>query len=749
MARPRLVKVLKLLAFVLGGVVALAVLLAVTASLLFDAEAVKAQAARLMMDKKQRILKIEGEAALSFWPGVGLRLSKVSLSEPGSEQVFAAAEKVRLSLRLLPLLKKALAVDTVELDGIFVNLIHHKDGSFNFDDLISQEKDQKPLRFDVQGVRLRHGKLSYVDEGAGRTVGISDLDLGTGQLANIAKGQLSLNGKLTMDKPVLAGDIHLISRYRLDLEKKTYALDGLDVRSSSDYLGMKGAELALWADLLSASPTGMEAIKLELGAKGNTGDQTVEAKLSVPKLLFGGGKAAGESLSLTAALSGESGKTSAQVSLAGIALDGRLLDARKFSLAAESRKADASYRLNFSSPLMADLGGQVFTLPQIAGDMEIHHPALVVKPLLVVLTGSLEADAAKSVLSASLNARSEPSHLVAKIQIPHFSPLSISFALDLDQLNADKYLAPAKAQTAQAANPQEAAKPLDFAFLNTLDANGTLKVGVLQYSGVKASNLRLELRARNGHLDLSPLSANFYQGSIAGSVALDAKDNKLAVRQNLTGVAVSPLLKDVLHKDFLEGRGNLSLDLHTAGQDIPAMTQALAGTARMDLKDGAVKGINLAKSLRDLKSRLIQRQDMVQAANSADKTDFTELSASFDVAAGIARNKDLSAKSPFLRLTGAGQFDLPKKTLDYTAKVAIVPTAAGQMGKDLADLRGLTIPIHLSGPFQAPSYRLAFSDVISEALTGKAQVKVDEVKERAREAAKNQIGSALKGLLGR
>jgi AsmA protein len=748
MNRSRYIKSLKFLSFVLGGVVALAVLLAVTASLLFDAEAVKAQAARLMMEKKQRILKIEGEAALSFWPGVGLRLGKVSLSERGGEQVFAGAEKVRLSLRLLPLLHKELAVDTVELDGISVNLIRHKDGSFNFDDLISQEKDQEPLRFDIMGLRLTHGSLGYVDEGAGRSLRLADLNLESGRLANVAKGQLSLKGKLTLDKPSLVGDVKLVSRYRLDLDKKSYALDGLDLRSGGDYLGMKGAELALSSDVFAIGPAGLEASKLELGAKGSTGDQALDMKLLVPKLLVGAGKAAGESLSLTAARSAANGKSSLRVDISGITLNGQQLDARKFALAADSRQADATYRANLVSPLTANLGAQLFKLPQIAGDLEVTHPALAVRPLLLVLSGSLDVDAVRPFLNANLNARSEPTHLKAQVQLTRFSPPAIGFALDVDSLNADKYLPQAKAQTAQAAAPTPG-KPLDFSALNALDLNGTLKVGALQYSGIKVNNLRLELKARNGHLELSPMSANLYQGSLAGSLALDAKGNKIAARQSLTGVAIAPLLKDVAHKDFLEGRGNLTLDLHSAGPDLASMTQALAGTARMDLKDGAIKGINIAKSLRDLKSRLIQRQDTVQAGNAVDKTDFTELSASFDLDKGIARNKDFSAKSPFLRLTGAGQFDLHRQTMDYTAKVAIVATAAGQTGKDLSDLKGLTIPIHLSGPFGAPNYRLAFSDVLSEALTGKAQVKVDEVKQRARDEAKKQVGSALKGLLSR
>ncbi|MDD5295596.1 MAG: AsmA family protein [Rhodocyclaceae bacterium] len=746
MARPQLIKILKLLSFILGGAVAVAALLAVTASLLFDAEAVKAQAARLMLEKKQRILRIEGEAALSFWPSVGLRLAKVSLSEHDSERVFAAAEKVRLSLRLLPLLRKELAVDTVELDGIAINLIRHKDGSFNYDDLISQEKDKEPLRFDVAGVRLSHGSLGYVDEGAGRTIRVSELDLGSGRLANVAEGKLTLSGKLSVDKPALAGDAKLIGHYRLNLDQRTYALDGLDIRSVGDYLGMKGAELALAADLLSVKPAGVEAIKLELGAKGKWPDQALEVRLSVPKLVLGGDRGASEALSLTVAATGPGGKSGARAEFSGIALEGSQLRAAKFSLAADSRQAESGVRLNLSSPFSADLGTQVFKLPQITGEAELSHPALAVKPLIMALTGALEADPARPFLGLALNAANASTRLASKVQLSRFSPPAIAFSLDVDRLDADKYLLPAKAP---AAGAKTVARPLDFSFLNALDVSGTVKVGSLQYAGVKASGLRVDLRAKDGRLEVSPLAASLYQGSVSGSVTLDAQGNRVAVRQNFSGVAVAPLLKDALHKEFLEGHGNLALDIHTAGGDVPAMTQGLAGTARVDLKDGAVKGINIAKSLRDLKSRLIQRQDMVQAANAADKTDFTELSASFDIEKGIARNKDFSAKSPFLRVAGAGQFDLPRETMDYTAKVAVVPTAAGQTGKDLADLNGLTIPIRLSGPFQAPSYRLAFADVVSDLVAGKAAAKADELKKQAKEEAQKKLGGALKGLLGR
>ncbi|MBM3345341.1 MAG: hypothetical protein FJY55_02395 [Betaproteobacteria bacterium] len=127
-----------------------------------------------------------------------------------------------------------------------------------------------------------------------------------------------------------------------------------------------------------------------------------------------------------------------------------------------------------------------------------------------------------------------------------------------------------------------------------------------------------------------------------------------------------------------------------------------------------------------------------QGASKADKTDFTELSGSFVIRNGVAHNEDLSAKSPFLRLTGAGDTDIGASQMDYLAKAAIVGTSGGQGAKDLADLRGLTIPVRLSGPFDALKYRIDFA----AAATG-------AVKQQVQEKVKEQVQDRLKGLFKR
>ena len=180
------------------------------------------------------------------------------------------------------------------------------------------------------------------------------------------------------------------------------------------------------------------------------------------------------------------------------------------------------------------------------------------------------------------------------------------------------------------------------------------------------------------------------------------------------------------------------MDVQTSGATVAALKKALNGTASLNLKDGALKGINLAESFRKAKAALGAKGATEQAANKTDKTDFSEMSASFVIRNGVAHNEDLSAKSPFLRLSGAGDINLGADTMDYLAKAAIVNSAGGQGGKELESIKGLTVPVRLTGPLDSLKYSIDYASMVSESAKQQLQQKVQE-----------QLGEKLKGLFKR
>jgi len=739
-------KALKIVAFVLGALVAVLVVIAVFIAATFDANKWKGEITQLVQEKTSRNLKIEGDLALSLFPSIGVRLGKTTLSEYKSEQVFASVDSAHVSLRLWPLLSKQVAVDTVELDGIKAKLMRFKDGRMNIDDLIGKDEKETPLpRFDIDGVQIANSELIWHDEKAGQDIALSAFVLKTGHLGNAASDKFDLSARLAGKNPLLAAQFVAKGEYRYDLDQKNYGGAKLDVRLTGDVAGTNGLDLALTAAVLQFSDAGGIAVDhLLLTAKGRDAGDIFEAKLEAPKLELAADKASGAAINAALKLNGAQRMFDAKIALTGVDGKRQSLQIGKLAMDLDARQGDASLKGALASSVTANLEKQSVELPALNGELNIASPQMPMKSVKLPLTGSLRADASGQTAALQISTQFDESKIAARVNVSRFAPLALGFDLDIDKLNVDKYLPPKSAapdgkETGKGGSPPAQESPFDFSALKGITANGIVKIGQLQVSNVKAGNVRLEIKAVNGRLDIAP-TAQLYDGSLAGALSLDANTNQVAVKQNLANVNINPLMKDALDKDVLEGRGNVALNVTTAGNTVKAMKKGLGGTASLNLRDGAIKGINLAKTLREAKALFSTKKDATQQAKRTEKTDFSELTASFRIAGGVARNDDLSMKSPFIRLAGAGDIDIGEDRMDYLARATVVNTAGGQDGKDLEYLAGLTIPVRLSGPFDNLAYNLEFGSVAAEAAKAKA-------KEVITDAAQNKAGSVLKGLL--
>jgi AsmA protein len=221
--------------------------------------------------------------------------------------------------------------------------------------------------------------------------------------------------------------------------------------------------------------------------------------------------------------------------------------------------------------------------------------------------------------------------------------------------------------------------------------------------------VKAEVKLAGGRLEISPHSANLYGGTLAGELSVDADGNRIHAKETVQNVAVGALLHDVTLKDFIEGRGNLALDVQSAGPTLAALKKALGGNARVDMKAGAIKGVNLAEAVRKAKS------------GAAQKTEFSDLSATLKINKGVARNDDLKANSPLLRLTGAGNLDVGNNGIDYLARAAL----AG----------GVAVPVKVYGALDNPSWSVDYTGiaggVVGSVVGGTAGAVTDTVKKGA------------------
>jgi AsmA protein len=740
------------------GLLVLLVLGAAIFALTFDPNRYKGEIERLVKERTGRTLSLRGNLEVALWPALGAKVNGVTLSERAGDQEFLALDSAHASVALLPLLHGQVIVDGIRVSGLKAHIIKEKDGRFNFSDLLEttpagksaqapkespkpSAKDQKQaVGFDIGSVQVDRSSLTYSDRAAGQEIVASDLKLHTGRIAEKADGKLELKAAVKGSNPDLDVKVDVGGGYKFDLGAKSFAVSKLDAKVTGSAAGISNLSANAKGDVAANPEKNEYRVKgFSLDVKGTQDKQNLEAHVAAPELVIAADKAQGAAVTAELKLKEGAREIEAKLKLAGV-----------------------------------EGSAKALVIPQLAADVSMTDPSLPQKSVKIPITGSLKADLEKQTANADLAAKFDESNIQAKLGLAKFSPPAYQFDINVDRLNLDRYSqaekkavatpqAPSEKgaeKPAPAPAPQKQAEdtPVDLSALKGLNANGRLQFGALQVKGLKLANVKAEVHAANGRLDVAPHAANLYEGSASGTITATA-DGRVAVKETLTGISIGPLLRDFAQKDTLEGRGNLVLDVSAAGKTVNGMKKSLAGTARVQLKDGAIKGINLAEVFRKAKNALSPQEARAEA-RQAQQTDFSEMNASFTIRNGVAHNEDLDMKAPLFRVTGRGDIDIGNSTLDYVTKATVVATTQGQGGADLAQLSGLTVPVHLSGPFDAMKYQVDYSAAASELAKSKLG---DKLKERLQErlgggkppaeGSPSQSGGStadkLRGLLGR
>jgi uncharacterized protein involved in outer membrane biogenesis len=952
-------KNLKYIAFGLAGIVGILLLVVAVVAATFNPNDYKQQVIDLVQAKKNRTLKLDGDIKLAFWPKIGANLGKISLSEHNSSTEFAAVDSVKVSLALLPLLKKELIVDTVYIDGAKANIIKYKDGTTNIDDLLSKDDKESPaIKFDIDGINITNTVATYSDEASGAKYSISKFNLKSGHVALAEPIDLATDFTVTANQPAVAANVKLKGNFLADPDTKHYAAKGLDATIEGDLAGGKDVTIKASGDV-DAKPETMEFLvdSLKVAASGQFSGAKLTVDLDAPKLKALKDEVTSQKVTVTVTQDKGSDNFKANLVLADIKGSPKALQSSGVTVDINGTQGKRTINGKFSSPFSGNLENLIFDLPRLAGNLDIKDPALpnggvkgvfamsvytdakqelvnskfglkvdttkldgdvavssfkkpnikfnlnagildlnkllgttksndksektasdqkpadlsALKNLLVEgkikidsllydkyrlsgLNVAIKADGEKLTLSG-LNVKLDDSQIKGNLGISQFAKPLYTFDIDIDTLDVDKYVSTAPVAESKASDKDKSDKPLDLSALKALNADGSLRIGNLKYGKTKASNIRIDLKADGQKLSLNPLAAkvddsqvnanigisrfsdpiynfnvnidkldadryitksdkpaakssgdtpidlsalkklnasgeakigwlklanvktenvniglkaadgvatispfaaNLYQGSMSGILKVDARSTpSIAFKQDMKGIAIGPLLVDAINNNMLDGKGSLSVDVTASGNTVSALKKALNGKAAINLADGAIKGVDIAGTIRDLKSKanLFSGKSSI-GADQAKKTDFSELTASFDIKNGVAHNEDLAMKAPILRLAkgdSRGDIDIGNETINYLAKPSVVKSLKGQGGADLDSLAGFTIPVKITGTFSSPKYGMDFASI--GAALAKSNL-LDKVGGEKGSAVKDLINGgdkaeALKGLLGK
>ncbi|MES9856197.1 MAG: AsmA family protein [Sedimenticola sp.] len=693
---------------ILGGLVGLLFLLVVAAMVIVpmvvDPNDYKGEIVTKVQEETGRALRIDGDLKLSVFPWLGVEIGGLELgnAQGFGDKPFAAVKHASVRVKLMPLLSSQVEVDTIGLEGLQLNLAKNSAGVSNWDDLAkggkrSESESEKGegsasggiSAFTVGGVNINNAQVSWDDRSSGQQFSVSNFSLNSGAITPGRPVALEMGMLLDSKVPEIKAEVQMDAQVSLDQKAGELRIDGLTLKVDAE--GKALANGAAHADLEAAVVVALDGSLATIeGLKVTSGTLKLNGNLK------------GVNLNSQPAFSGT-------INLAEFNLR-EWLTAQGMAL---PETADPTALTRLSADIGLNAQGGVTRLEKLSLILDDTH------------------------ISGSATLRGA----------------AVAFGLEIDAIDADRYLPLAKEAGETPDTPEVAAKAsgdeplMPIETLRQLDLDGKLKMGKLTINKLLAEQLEVTVKARKGKLELSQKIGRFYEGTYQGVTKLDVsgKTPLMNTENHLNNLSAGPLVKDLTGEDRFDGKGKFNAKLSSRGNSVNAIKQSLGGDLDFLFENGAVKGFNLAQSIRDAKAK-IGGGGAPQQAQAAPQTDFSELAGSAVIDKGVLTNKDLLAKSPYLRVNGSGQVNLVAETLDYKVKAVVVSTEKGQGGEGLDDLKGVPIPVHLTGPYAAPDYSFDFGSVLAGAQKAKVEKKVEEKKQELKQKLEDKLKDRFKGL---
>ena len=258
-------KILKWFVGIVVGVVLLGVVALGILTLALDTDVIKEQVIVKFEQRTGHTLQINAPIEWSVFPWLGLKLEKVVVGNaPGfGDEPLAAIDVLDVKVGLMPLLEKRIAVDTVTLKGVDINLMRNKAGKTNWESLAGgkpaggeseaaetpgqQEAATGEFQIDLKGIELDDLDLDYVDAQKGAAYHLEDLDVRIGELKRDTPVLVELATKLALQNPPLAGKVAISTEVTAsrDYQRIDFSALAVELHAEGEGLPEGGVDLKM------------------------------------------------------------------------------------------------------------------------------------------------------------------------------------------------------------------------------------------------------------------------------------------------------------------------------------------------------------------------------------------------------------------------------------------------------------------------------------------------------------------------
>lgn len=311
--------------------------------------------------------------------------------------------------------------------------------------------------------------------------------------------------------------------------------------------------------------------------------------------------------------------------------------------------------------------------------------------------------------------------------LANFERPSYRFALDIDSVNADRYLPP-KRRDADAG--EATAGDIELPQNNTMNLDGTMRIRALELAGMQFQDVNGHIAIADGDMKLENLRAQLYGGTFEGSFNVRAAGDQpgLALDGRALNLDLAPLITALTGEAAnFSGTGTYVLKLAGTGRTVIENVETATGDVGFNMANGAIKGFNLGHAL-------CRAYNFTQRApappDQPAETPYIEIKGSAAVSGGTARSGDLLARTSFMDINGTGTLQLVEQHLDYDLDATLTNPIAIPGCNTLDGFVGASLPFEIEGTVTEPSIMPDFSQLVREQLKEEVQ---DRIRDRLRD----------------
>lgn len=599
MKKTMLIIILSLVVLVLLTVAGLGIFLST-----FNPNAYKDHISRAVEAATGRTLHFQNDLEVSFFPQLGLKTGRVTMTDTGifGSEPFLEVENASLLLSIEALLSRVIKIEEISLSGLRLNLVTNSAGENNWEQGFSGEKRDKAGEPSLEAPASTPLPPPVRDAGQAPASGaFRSFSL---KIRQITCGEATIHYR----------DMRNGRSYTALLNK--FTLTNME----------KGAELPV-------------ALSGSIRADNGSGQArfTLSALLQLPAP----GRAAGAAIE-------------------SFTLDGKGFAPEPFQLSAAA--SVSLERVPEKAVTISGLHGTVRILPEegdqngsgmetgFSGGQFRFTPAAASSPARLDGTIDftyLDLDALRGGLLPATRTDSEqgvkgaPNLTRPKVSKPG---LSRKLASDINELNAAK----AESGTDKTAPVKE-----DTQSIRPIDGKLTITAKTLTINKLPLQGLRLEILSTQGKAEI-PFTFSLYKGRVNGTARLRPEGQALStgLSVQVKGLDMAEATTNLSGKYTITGRMDASAELSGKGSGSEELLHSLSGTLGVQVGQGEVRGFGLIPP------------DLQGLAAVPVNFPFEKMSASAKVAEGVATSRDILMQSQVLAARGGGKIHLAYGQVD-------------------------------------------------------------------------------------